>query len=272
MNKRLIIRADDVGYTEVYDLGVYQSIEKGIVTSADVMLDSPHTIEVLQWLKKHPWISLGWHRHLWETPVLPAGEVPSLVDEEGRFKWRHKKEELKREATYEDAYKELCAEIERCIEIYGSAPKYSMYFADGTELEKAMEDVCAKYGIDTTFWTEKVIMPPFDPSADRRRMYDLSYYDKFDPAEDLMNIVWQKDTDVMVGVGHPGYLDLHIYQESSFTIHRLKELEMMVDPKVTKWIIENKIELVNADDVINGTSTYQDYLKDINSPLWIGNM
>lgn len=246
-------------------------LKKRIVTSADVMLDSPHTVEVLKWLKERPWISLGWHRHLWESPVLSPEEVPSLVDEEGRFKWRHKKEKLKAEATYDDAYKEFCAELNRCIDIYGSVPKYSMYFEDGTELERAMKDVCAKYQIDTKFWSEKVIMPPFDPSADRRKMYDLVYYNEFDPASDLMSVTWQKDEDVMVGVGHPGYLDLHIYQESSFSVHRLKELEAMLDPRVMEWIKKNKIELVNADDVVNGTHSYQDYLKSINSPLWIGN-
>ena len=50
-----------------------------------------------------PWLSVGWHRHLWERPVLDPKEVPSLVDENGRFKWGHRKNHLMKEATYEDA-------------------------------------------------------------------------------------------------------------------------------------------------------------------------
>ena len=65
MRKRLIVRADDVGYTELYDLGVYKAIQEGVVTAADVMLDSPHTVEALKWLKERPWISIGWHPHFW---------------------------------------------------------------------------------------------------------------------------------------------------------------------------------------------------------------
>lgn len=86
MRKRLIYRCDDVGYTESYDLGIFKVLEAGIGCSADVMFDAMHAKEALKKLKEMPWVSIGWHRHLWERPVLDAKEVPSLVDEIGRFK------------------------------------------------------------------------------------------------------------------------------------------------------------------------------------------
>ena len=101
MRKRLIFRVDDLGYTQAYDLGAVRAFDEGIASSADIMLDSPHTVEILQWVKERPWLSIGWHRHLWESPVLPPEEVPSLVDERGRFKWGHRHPERMAEATYE---------------------------------------------------------------------------------------------------------------------------------------------------------------------------
>ena len=86
MRKRLIFRVDDLGYTEAYDLGAVRAFDEGIASSADIMLDSPHTKEILHWVKDRPWLSIGWHRHLWESPVLSPSQVPSLVDERGRFK------------------------------------------------------------------------------------------------------------------------------------------------------------------------------------------
>ena len=50
--KRLVYRADDIGYTLAFDLGAFKGMDEGIITSADVMLDSPHTEEALLWLKK----------------------------------------------------------------------------------------------------------------------------------------------------------------------------------------------------------------------------
>ena len=107
MRKRLVFRADDVGYTETFDLGAYEAFEKGYATSADVMLDSPHTVEALKWLRERPWISIGWHRHLWESPILGKDEIPHMVDDEGRFVWRHRKQYLMNEVPYEEAYKEF---------------------------------------------------------------------------------------------------------------------------------------------------------------------
>ena len=271
MRKRLIGRADDVGYTFTYDLGFKRAVEEGYVTAADVMLDSPDTVEILKWLRERPYISIGWHTHLWEKPVLPADQVPSLVDEEGRFKWRHKKDYLKAEATYDDAYRELCAEVDRCIEVYGKAPGYTMWFGDDTELSKAFLDVCHKYNINLKFW-DTIRMPKFDPSSDRRAGFDLKIFDQYKPIDSFKErLSWENDGDVQLVVGHPGYLDEHIFKESSCSIHRLVDLDLFINPEMINYIIENKIELVNSDDVCNGTDTYQQYLKSINSPLWVGN-
>ena len=119
MRKRLVFRVDDVGYTPAYDMGAFKAFECGIASSADVMFDSPDTVAALNWLKDKPWLSIGWHRHLWESPVLPPEEVPSLVNEKGRFKWGHRHPELMQEATYEETYQEFNAQMELCYCILG---------------------------------------------------------------------------------------------------------------------------------------------------------
>ena len=277
MRKRLLVREDDVGYTLAFDLGAMKAIDEGIVTAADVMLDSPHTVEALKWLKERPWVSIGWHRHLWESPVLPASEVPSLVDEEGRFKWRHNFNERKKEATYEDAYKELCAELDLCKEVYGRYPDTATLRADNIPLEWAMRDVCREYQINTIFWDfighgrRAGSTTSTSPLADKKARYDLANFKDYDPVQDILNLTWTYDGEVQRTGGHPGYLDDHILAESTCNIHRPKELQKMLDPRGHQFIIDNKVELVNARDVMYGTTEYQDHLKEIGSPLWIGN-
>lgn len=75
--KKMIVRADDVGYTHVFNIGTFESIDNGIVTSADVMLESPGTVEALEFLRERPWLSIGWHSHFWFSPVLPVEQVQS---------------------------------------------------------------------------------------------------------------------------------------------------------------------------------------------------
>ena len=59
MRKRLVYRADDVGYTEAFDLGIYQAFDQGIASSADVMFDSPHTVQASVMAERS---SLDFHR------------------------------------------------------------------------------------------------------------------------------------------------------------------------------------------------------------------
>jgi hypothetical protein len=83
--RKLIVRADDVGHSTVCNIGSFEAIENGVVTSADVMLDSPGTEDALERLKAFPWISVGWHMHMWGAPVLDPRQVPSLVEKDGDF-------------------------------------------------------------------------------------------------------------------------------------------------------------------------------------------
>ena len=77
---KLIIRADDVGYTDVCNIGAFETRGNGLVTAADVMLETPGAEDALRRLKDMPWISTGWHTHFWGSPLLAPARVPSLYD------------------------------------------------------------------------------------------------------------------------------------------------------------------------------------------------
>ncbi len=288
MRKRLVFRVDDCGYTPIYDLGVQRALTEGVGSSADVMFDSPDTIPMLEWLKDKPWISVGWHRHLWESPVLPAEEVPSLVDEEGRFKWRHRKQHLMKEATYEDAYKEFDAEMQLCYQYLGRYPVVTTARKGDIPLEKAFRDIVDKYGIATgTFstlndgarneaiadekWRDRKYYS-VNIQPDPKIGFDLAYFKDYDPLQKMISLQWSEEEEIYFYGWHPGYVDDHIMAESSCNLHRCKELEACCSQEIKDWIIENKIELINQSDALYGTNDFQDHLKEINSPLWIGNM
>lgn len=156
--KKLVIRGDDIGYTHSFNIGAFQAIDEGIVTSADVMLESPGTEEALQMLKDRPWISIGWHAHLWESPVVGAENVPSMVDAEGRFKWRHSTDARQQKATvtYEDALKEFTAEMERCFAIVGRFPDTGALWSVESEYDQAMKDIMDRYGIAYNYMSGSV--------------------------------------------------------------------------------------------------------------------
>lgn len=289
MRKRLVYRADDIGYTLAFDLGIYRAFEEGIATSADVMFDSQHTVEALKWLKERPWISIGWHRHLWGWPVAGAENVPSMVNEQGKFKWRFD-QSLQNTVTYDDAYREFEAELALVKDVYGRYPDSAYVRPQTNELERAYKDILEKYDIPRNFWTdspksaaqtdEKYKSLHFNawndkknPDArlvDKHIRYDLADFKNFDPLARIKQVEWESEDEIWRVGGHPGYVDDYILSESTHNIHRPKELQACIAAK--EWVIENKVELISQRDVFYGTNEFQDHLKEINSPLWIGNM
>ena len=292
MRRRLVYRADDVGYTQAFDMGFVKGVENGIVTSADVMLDSKHTVEALKWLRERPWITVGWHRHLWGWSVLPKEEVPSMVDENGKFLWGH--DETKYAvATYEDCMKEFEAELALCKEVYGSYPvtATAATFQGERPIDKAMIEICHKYGIVLNLSNhQEKYFGPYQPELDklnyhplvvrknggdilnRKAAFDLAYFKDYDPAADMIRGEWKNSDEILFTGGHPGFLDDYIISESSCTLHRIRELQACMDERVINWIKDKKIELINTYDVLHGTATFQQHLKEVNSPLWIGNL
>lgn len=151
MPVKVIFRADDVGYTRVHNLGTWRSIEDGVVTACDLILDTPGTEDACQHLRTKPWLSIGWHTHFWGAPVLDAGRVPSMVDESGRFAWRHDKSALEK-VDFNEALLECRAELERCRRLLGRVPDVATAGlagpgADPGPLGEAVRAACKEYGI-----------------------------------------------------------------------------------------------------------------------------
>ena len=151
---RMIIRADDVGFSNVCNIGTFETFDRGLSTSADTMLDCPGTEDALRRLRDYPWISVGWHAHMWGSPVLGKVRVPSLCEHGGAFDGRFREDIRKSdEVSYEEALAEIRAEMERCRDILGRYPDTGAdAWGDGT-WSRAMKTVQEELGIPTGFAT-----------------------------------------------------------------------------------------------------------------------
>lgn len=284
---KLIVRADDYGYTKTYNDGTIEAIENGIVTHVDIMFDTPGTVDALIRIKDYPWISIGWHSHFWGKPILDSSEVPSMVDKEGKFKFR-KNQKLKETCKYEEVYKESKAQIELCIKYLGKVPDCAWIQDNGTEFEKARKQICDEYGIVCNFASkpnqEGNVVPAYDeykhldiympnqPATVYKSCYSQNYNDRenYNPVryyvDDEANLL---SHNIVLTAWHPGYLDSYIMKESSMRECRVKDVEALCSKELKDWIIENRIELVNQRDALYGTNEYQNHLNYIKSNLYI---
>ena len=84
--KRLIINADDFGWSRGISDGIFLAHRHGLVTSASLMVNQPASEYALVLASQNPRLTVGVHLNLSAgAPVLPPENVPTLVDREGKF-------------------------------------------------------------------------------------------------------------------------------------------------------------------------------------------
>jgi predicted glycoside hydrolase/deacetylase ChbG (UPF0249 family) len=85
---KLIVRADDMGYSNDIGHAIIKAHKQGIVTSASIMPASHFFDEGVMLCKENPELAVGIHVAVMGTglrPVLSPDEVPTLVDARGYF-------------------------------------------------------------------------------------------------------------------------------------------------------------------------------------------
>lgn len=294
----MIVRADDVGYTDVCNIGTFKTMTEGVVTAADVMLDSPGTVDALERLKQMPWISIGWHSHFWCSPVLPPEKVPSLLIP-GTERFRHDIGTTD-EIDPKELEAEFHAQMQRCLEILGRVPDTTDLAGDDgmSVFEQVRKGICDEYGIVYHFATKdgrKGVSKPLDKWADRkiripaptnayRELESDSITDqaeRYDPVkyytEDPDKLLELPEDVIVEQSWHPGYVDYFVYKQGDygprarfFTTARTEDVAALTSPVLKQWVKEKQIELVNFRDALYGTHEYQNHLKAIGSDLYMG--
>ena len=80
---KIIVNADDMGYTRGVTEGIIEGYEKGIVTSTTVMCNMPNAAQAAQRLRSVPGLGTGVHLTL--TCGRPLTRAKTLTDQHGDF-------------------------------------------------------------------------------------------------------------------------------------------------------------------------------------------
>ncbi|HJQ11617.1 MAG TPA: polysaccharide deacetylase family protein, partial [Gemmatimonadaceae bacterium] len=118
--KLLILHADDAGFAHSADAAIFDALDRGLVSSASIMMPTPWVTEVAAYAKAHPEADLGLHLTLtseWQTyrwgSVASSDKVPSLLDADGTFPNNDSVVAVR--AKQEEIEIELRAQIQRAI-------------------------------------------------------------------------------------------------------------------------------------------------------------
>lgn len=85
--RMLIVTADDYGASAFIDAGIHRAIRGGAVTTVSAFANYQETGRPIARLARdHPGVGVGVHLNVTSgSPVLEPSEIPSLIDDAGRF-------------------------------------------------------------------------------------------------------------------------------------------------------------------------------------------
>lgn len=227
---KVIINADDFGYTKAVTEGIIQGYHQGIIRSTTALCNMEYVEYGKELLEDCPDLAVGVHLTLTLGKSLTKNKT--LTDAKGNF---YKPHELKNHVfDIQEVYLEFKAQIEKYIEIFGHLPSH-------LDSHHGMHDYQDNYTV-----TQKLAKEYQLPV---RRYSHYLFVNEFIKdnisVSGLINIFEKykgKDIEIMT---HPGNCDLELYEKSSYTFDRVKELSVLCHQDIKDYIQDHHIEITH---------------------------
>ena len=248
--RKILVRADDLGYCEAVNYGITKSVKDGIIRSVGVMTNMPSVQQGLDLLKGED-VCYGLHTNIClGKPLVEPSLIPSLVDENGNFKsskvYRSAEEDF---VVLDEVILEIEAQYNRFVELIGDKPHYFEGHAVASDnFFKGLEIVAKKHKCDY------LPVSFFGPVKFRSTMLYSSMDSmkpEYNPIESLKKcaLTDYPDNGVCMYVCHPGYVDAFLMKTSLLVEARALEVEMACSDEIKSWLKENDIEVITYDDL-----------------------
>ena len=248
--KKLLLRADDLGYSEAVNLGIEKSIRQGLIRSLGVMVNMPATLHGVDLIRDCD-IALGVHVNICaEQPLSDPDLIPSLVDEKGYFKssktYRSTTDDF---VVFDEVIIEIEAQYHRFLKLFGRKPDYfEGHAVASAQFFKGLEYVANKYQLKYSGF-------PMDDKSIRVgdslvAFHMESLQPNYDPFVLLQKMVASaSDEVVQMGIFHPGYLDQYILTHSSLLQERCLEVEVLTNPAIKSILDQAGVDLIDYRDL-----------------------
>ena len=246
---KMLVRADDLGYSEAFNYGLARAVKSGIVRSVGVMPNmqwAEHGVRLLDGTD----VIFTVHANICQgRPLSDPALIPSLVDENGEFKdkeiYRAAKEDF---VVLEEAIREVEAQYLRLVELTGKKPfMVEAHAVPSNNFTKAIVAVAQKHGVEHL---------KFGPRGPVMGKYTFKFSmdsgnPDYNPFESFKKAASQPmaEDEACLMVLHPGYVDEYVLKTSYITTQRALEVAFATNPEVPKWCEENNVQLLTYADL-----------------------
>lgn len=253
MAKLIIFNADDYNLTPGVNEGILRAHREGVVRSTSIMINLPGATNSVAKLNQHLSLSKGLHVNLtYGSPVLPAEEVSSLVDESGKF-W-HRPHILAEHGLVEEMEKEMEAQVDLALksglklshldthhhahQVIPGILKILMKLAKRFNLAIRQVDPEMKRILN-----ENGIPTPDDFCGD-------FYGEEKVNIETIDRVMGLSPGEILEIMCHPGYADEELLNISSYNQTRETELKVLTQPEIFQAVHSHNAQLGSYVDVL----------------------
>jgi len=245
--RKVIVNADDFGYSPGVTAGILYAHHHGIVTSTTIMVNSSFAKEASILAKRSPYLGIGLHLTLdMGKPILT--HLNSLTDTNGFFK---KGKYLRESAKKNDIQAELEAQLLLLLEWKVNVTHIDSHHHMHHNIPEAFEAIAKiseKYKLPVRSIYKNDV--PADIITNQHFSQDF-YGEKNVNVDSLINILKKTKSGVTEIMTHPAFMDSWIYYGSSYNLSRMLELETLTNQAVKERIKKEEIHLINFNYLKN---------------------
>ncbi len=226
---KLLVNADDFGYSRGVNHGIIDAYRFGIVNSTTMIVNMPGTEHSIELAKENPDLKVGVHLTLTCGRAL-ASDVPSLVEDDGRFRMTKKFEDIDK-VQLDEVEKEWEAQIEYMIQA-GLKPSHfdsHHHIHAQPRLLPVVQRLSEKYDLP--------VRNAFGDQVTGVKLLTDIFFDDFFGEEVSANYFEQlkmkeRDGQSVEVMCHPAYVDEALLSGSSYHIKRAKELDILMNTQL----------------------------------------
>ena len=266
---KLLVQGDDFGFTRAVTYGILDAIENGILNCTGLFVNMPSSAWAEKQIAAHPQTCFGLDFNITSGKCVADPQlIPHLVDADGEFIRSTVKyadplfmADQGRDVLwpYDEVMIELEAQFQKYIELAGSQPEYVHTHSIGRTVPsyaKAVSDIGRVHGVCMAKEMREHfgfadLHKTWTPMGKRpKKVFDI---EKQLNKDTLGTVIANRDELLQYEYaaldGHPGYVDAELIANSTVSIERLRDVEMMMSPVMKDWIKEHHVEMVTYRDL-----------------------
>lgn len=245
---KLIINADDFGYSRAANYGIIDAHTEGVLTSTTCLTNMPGAEHAYELGKQYSTLGIGVHLTLTcGRPLLD--NHTTLVDADGHFKKLHHYQD-KFHIDQDELYREWKAQIEAFLNS-GLVPTHldsHHHINNRDQILPVFIQLAKEYNLP--------VRNNFNQDSAGTQLLTTDTFE-YNPeimlADAQMILEHFHGADTVEIMCHPSYLDKFIMENSSYATPRLEELAAITHPETKTKLRDNEhFELITYNDLWRG--------------------